>query len=128
MKFPKMYQIYNHDYSRDNINNIETEFEREYEKASMAPAQGKIPCIEANDREAIEAALATAALDEPGKAKIIRIKNTNNIEKLWVSEALYEELKDNPDIELLQEGRGFQFDEKGHLEEPARLLKDCPFR
>lgn len=92
--------------------------------ASMAPAQGKIPCIEANDREAIEAALATAALDEPGKARVIRIKNTNNIEKLWVSEALYEELKDNPDIELIQEGQELQFDENGHLEDSAKLLKD----
>lgn len=90
----------------------------------MAPAQGKIPCIEANDREAIEAALATAALDEPGKARVIRIKNTNNVEKLWVSEALYEELKDNPDIELIQEGQELQFDENGHLEDSAKLLKD----
>ena len=35
MKFPKMYQIYNHDYSRENISNIETEFDREYEKAAL---------------------------------------------------------------------------------------------
>ena len=83
--------------------------------ASMAPAQGKIPCILENDREAIRAALETAGLEDAEKARVIRIENTNQIARLYVSEALYGELKDNPQIRLLEGPAALEFDGQGNL-------------
>ncbi len=83
--------------------------------ASMAPAQGKIPCILENDREAIRAALETAGLEDAEKARVVRIENTNQIARLYVSEALYEELKDNPQIRLLEGPAALEFDGQGNL-------------
>ena len=83
--------------------------------ASMAPAQGKIPCILENDREAIRAALETAGLEDAEKARGVRIENTNQIARLYVSEALYGELKDNPQIRLLEGPVALEFDGQGNL-------------
>lgn len=83
--------------------------------ASMAPAQGKIPCILENDREAIRAALETAGLEDIERARVVRIQNTNQIARLYVSEALYEELKEDPEIRLLGGPLPMEFDGQGNL-------------
>lgn len=84
--------------------------------ASMAPAQGKLPCILENDREAVRAALETAGIEDMGKARVIRIENTNQIARLYVSEALFEELRDDPDICPLEGPEPLKFDGQGRLE------------
>lgn len=81
----------------------------------MAPAQGKIPCILENDREAIRAALETAGLEDIERARVVRIQNTNQIARLYVSEALYEELKEDPEIRLLGGPLPMEFDGQGNL-------------
>nr|WP_303181269.1 hypothetical protein [Lachnoclostridium phocaeense] len=83
--------------------------------ASMAPAQGKIPCILENDREAIRAALDTAAIEDMEKARVVRIQNTNQIARLYVSEALYEELRENPKIQVMEGSAPMAFDRQGKL-------------
>ncbi len=83
--------------------------------ASMAPAQGKIPCILENDREAIRAALDTAAIEDMEKARVVRIQNTNQIARLYVSEALYEELRENPKIQVMEGPAPMAFDGQGKL-------------
>ena len=83
--------------------------------SSMAPAQGKIPCILENGREAIRAALDTAAIENTEKARVVRIQNTNQIARLYVSETLYEELKDDPEIRLLEGPSALEFDGQGNL-------------
>lgn len=83
--------------------------------SSMAPAQGKIPCILENGREAIRAALDTAAIENTEKARVVRIQNTNQIAWLYVSETLYEELKDDPEIRLLEGPSALEFDGQGNL-------------
>ncbi|HJF94229.1 MAG TPA: hypothetical protein K8V82_05490, partial [Lachnoclostridium phocaeense] len=83
--------------------------------ASMAPAQGKIPCILENDREAIRATLDTAAIEDMEKARVVRIQNTNQIARLYVSEALYEELRENPKIQVMEGPAPMAFDGQGKM-------------
>lgn len=56
--------------------------------------RARLPLIAENAEAALELALRTCYLGDPGKARIIRIKNTLQLEELWVSENIYEEIKD----------------------------------
>ncbi|MBF4693944.1 nickel pincer cofactor-dependent isomerase, group 22 [Fusibacter ferrireducens] len=82
---------------------------------ASAPEQGRIPVIVENDRAAIAAAVETVGLDDPSRATLIYIRNTNCLEEMVVSEALYEQLKDNKNIEVLSELQEFEFDQDGRL-------------
>ena len=56
---------------------------------------------------------------DPEKAKVVRIKNTLELEKFWISESLLEVMKSNLElsqkIEILSKPREMQFDILGML-------------
>jgi hypothetical protein len=64
---------------------------------SALPAM-KIPVTLATDREALEVALATAAPSGPPRLALVR--NTLELERLWVSEALLDEVSGNPRLQV----------------------------
>ena len=80
---------------------------------------GKIPIFLPNDRDAIATALRTCGPIEPRNAKIVRIKNTLELQRFWISESLAEIVKSNKKlletIEFLSEPREMQFDVLGTL-------------
>lgn len=80
---------------------------------------GKIPPYLANDRDAIATAIRISGPIQPEEARVIRIKNTQELDALYISEALAEELKASPELqkrlELLEEPREMQFDVMGYL-------------
>lgn len=80
---------------------------------------GKIPPFLANDRDAIAAAIRISGPVRPEEARVIRIKNTQELETLYVSETLVEELKESPGLQkrlmLEEEPREMQFDVMGYL-------------
>ncbi len=80
---------------------------------------GKIPVFLPNDRDAIATALRTCEPIDPRKAKVVRIKNTLELERFWISESLAEIVKLNREllerIEFLSEPREMQFDVLGTL-------------
>jgi len=80
---------------------------------------GKIPPYLANDRDAIATAIRISGPVEPERSRVIRIKNTQELETLYVSEALAEELSASPGLQerlaLLGEPREMQFDVLGYL-------------
>ena len=80
---------------------------------------GKIPPALPNDRDAIATALRTCGPIDPEKAKVVRIKNTLELERLWVSESLAEMVPSDPElsqgVEVLGEPRELQFDVLGTL-------------
>ena len=79
----------------------------------------KIPVFLPNDRDAIAAALRTCGPIDPRKAKVVRIKNTLELERFWISESLAEIVKLDRKllerIEFLSEPREMQFDVLGTL-------------
>jgi hypothetical protein len=75
--------------------------------------EGLLPLALPSDREAIEVALgASLAGDQP---RVCRIKNTEELGELWVSEALLEEVTTAPRLEVLEPPAPLPFDPAGNL-------------
>lgn len=73
----------------------------------------KIPVAMNNDREALVVALKTCTNISIPEAKIVRIKNTLELDYILVSESVYEMIKDDPNIEFVEGPMELSFDEDG---------------
>ncbi|MEK5642872.1 hypothetical protein BK138_03845 [Paenibacillus rhizosphaerae] len=82
---------------------------------STVVAPTKIATTLPNDKEAIQAAVKTSNVLDFNQAKIVRIKNTLVLSQIEVSEALYEYVKQHPQMELASEPYDLPFDEHGNL-------------
>jgi len=67
------------------------------------------------DKEAIATAISTFKRKDPGRLKVMRIKNTLKIEKLYISEPLLEEARARDDVQILGEIEPMKFDSQGNL-------------
>lgn len=76
--------------------------------------RGFIPITMPTDREAIGAALASLALSDPAKARIVRIRNTLHLSEIWVSETLLPELANRSDV-TIGAAEPLQFTDDGML-------------
>ena len=80
---------------------------------------GKTPIWLPSDRDAIETALRICGPIDVLNARVVRIRNTMELERLWVSESLAKEIKKKPElsrkVKLLGEPREMQFDVLGTL-------------
>lgn len=80
---------------------------------------GKIPPFLANDRDAIATAIRISGPIRPEAARVVRIRNTQMLETLYISEALVDELRASSSLQerlvLLEEPRKMQFDVMGYL-------------
>jgi len=80
---------------------------------------GKIPPFLSNDRDAIATAIRISGPVNPRDARVIRVKNTQELETVYISEALVSELENDPELqtrlEVLEELREPQFDVLGYL-------------
>jgi len=75
----------------------------------------KIPMYVETDREALLLAVRTCNGIDFNRAKMVRIKDTLSMEYIEVSESYYNEIKDNPEIEILSEPKEIQFDNYGFM-------------
>jgi hypothetical protein len=78
-------------------------------------ARANIPIVLDNDQEALKAALRAnwgVAIEE---ARIVRIPNTLHIGELYVSEVIFNELKDKENIEVIENLQEMKFAENGYL-------------
>ena len=82
---------------------------------STVVAPTKIATTLPNDREAIQAAIKTSNVLDFNQAKMVRIKNTLVLSEIEVSEALFEYVKQHPQMELCSEPYDFSFNEHGNL-------------
>lgn len=82
---------------------------------STVCAPTKIATTLANDQEAIKAAIKTCNILDFTKVKMVRIKNTLEIAEIEVSEALYDYVKNHPQLEAVTEPAAWPFDENGNL-------------
>ena len=81
---------------------------------STTPYPVKIPMTMPTDRMAIAAALTMTAGVSPQNARLVRIKNTLKLRRMWVSEALLNEV-DGEKLRVVEEPRPIRFDEEGTL-------------
>lgn len=76
---------------------------------------GKIPMVMEDDKLALQVALKTLTQVDKQNIRMVYIKNTLSLGKIMISEALVEEAKKIPNIEILEEPRELQFDEHDNL-------------
>jgi hypothetical protein len=82
---------------------------------SCDPEAIKIPMPMASDRAAIEMSAQCVGLIPPEELKIIRIRNTLQLEEVEVSTAYLEEVESRTDLEIVGKPMPFVFDENGNL-------------
>ena len=81
----------------------------------ISPEKAAVPMHFKTDRKGIEVGLGSMGLIPPEKSKIVRIKNTNRLETVAVSEAFADELQQRSDLEILGEPQPMEFDEEDIL-------------
>lgn len=82
---------------------------------SAAPHEARLPIHFPTDREAIETALATCGATPTDRMHVVRIRDTEHIDALLVSESLREELRRRDDVEELAPPCEMSFDLDGNL-------------
>jgi len=78
-------------------------------------AAARIPINLPTDYEAIQVALKTCARVDHPQSRIVWIKNTLSLEKIFASESLLPEIRKNSQLEVLGDPKPMSFDEKGNL-------------
>ncbi|BDF57404.1 hypothetical protein CE91St36_02210 [Christensenellaceae bacterium] len=95
----------------------QTDFEVTYPNAitNTVLLTVKMPIVMDNDRDTIALGVKCCNKIDYANPRIIRIKNTAHIEQIYISQALMEEARANPNIEILEEPQPFAFNEEGNL-------------
>ena len=76
----------------------------------------KIPIVAENDQQALRAALVTLRGGIPKAPLIVRIKNTKELETIWLSETYQEFVKRNSNLEIIGDSKVIRFSRDGSLE------------
>ena len=80
---------------------------------------GKIPPFLPNDRDAIATAIRISGPVNPRDARVIRVRNTQDLETVYISEALVKELEGNLELQkrlvVMEAPSETQFDVLGYL-------------
>ena len=79
------------------------------------PEHVKIPMVLVNDQQAISAAISTIGMVKPDQIRLMRIKNTKQLDKIVVSEACLNDLRVCPGIVIESEPFEIVFDAEGNL-------------
>jgi hypothetical protein len=83
--------------------------------AAGEPERAKIPMALTDSRQAIQSAMESVGLIPVDELKLIRIKNTLNLDVVEVSNAYREALAERTDLEMLSDPRPMRFDRAGNL-------------
>ena len=79
------------------------------------PSAGAVPISFDSDRKVLEAALSTCGLVEPPDARVMRIRNTLDVEEILVSEACEKEVARRGELSVVEPPREMQFDANDDL-------------
>jgi hypothetical protein len=92
-------------------------FEHTYPNSltSTVPLSVKIPMVLKNDRQAIQAAIKTCNILAQDEVRLVRIRNTIELQDIEISEALLEEAVRNEHLEVMSEPYEPVFDSMGNL-------------
>ena len=74
-----------------------------------------VPMHFVTDQRAIEVALGSIGLTPPEESRIVRIKNTLHLDELEVSEIYAQEVRERPDLEILEGPNPVIFDGESNL-------------
>lgn len=77
--------------------------------------RARMPIVLDTDREVILTALQTLGSPPPDRVRAIRIRNTLMLERIWVSPAVWEEIRALPHVEAAGPAQPLAFDAGGNL-------------
>lgn len=83
---------------------------------AQTPEKGRIPVWFDTDRESIGAALLSIGSVRPEEARVVHIKNTEEVKYVELSKSLMEEAEAREDLEILGLPAPMSFDDRGNLE------------
>ena len=72
---------------------------------------GKLPMLVENELQAMQILLNFRAEEDPASLRLAWIRNTSTLNELWASEALLDEARADPNIEILSEPAPIAFDD-----------------
>lgn len=75
----------------------------------------QIPLFTRSDEDCIKIALRTCNFIDREHPRIVHIQDTMRLEVIEISEAMLEEARNNPNVEILSEPDSWPFDEQGNL-------------
>lgn len=82
---------------------------------STVSASVKIPMVLDSDRLAIQAAIKTCNVLDKQKVRLVRIRNTLQLDEIYVSPALLAEVNGSEAMSLIGQPQAMCFDEKGNI-------------
>ncbi|WP_072524712.1 lactate racemase domain-containing protein [Clostridium sp. Marseille-P3244] len=93
------------------------DFEATYANVMTAcmPAAARVPLVMKNQKQAVQAAIQVSRCADRKKIRVVRISDTLHLEKIWVSEALLEEVDGHPQMTVLGEKSPLAFNGSGDL-------------
>jgi hypothetical protein len=86
---------------------------------AKAPQGARVPISVETDRQALHLALASALNVPESGARLLRIRNTKELETFLASESLLPELAALDGVEILGEPAAIQFDPAGMFRDPV---------
>ena len=88
---------------------------------STVLASARIPCVVANDKEAIQLCIRTCTGIDKDKVRVIRIPNSLHIGNIMLSEAYYDDVKSGkwPGLSVLSEPEELMFNADGEINSPS---------
>ncbi len=94
-----------------------TDYDAMYPNALTSRALNtvRIPMVMGNDMLALKAAVFSSIGIDSERPRIVRISNTSRIETLGISEAMLDEARQDPSIEIIEPPRELVFDSEGNL-------------
>ena len=75
--------------------------------------EGPLPLALESDREAMEVALSSSLAG--AQPRVCRIKNTASLDEIWISDALLNQVNQNPKLQVLDAAAPIAFDREGNL-------------
>ncbi len=79
------------------------------------PAGASIPIHYDTDKKVLDIALQTIGYIQPEQAKVIRIRNTLDLEQILASEAYYDEIQRHSDLTIVESAHDMEFTTDGNL-------------
>lgn len=82
---------------------------------AISPEKGSIPIYFDTDKEALDACLMTIGDIPPSKVRLVYIKNTLKLSRIYISEAFEKELNKRKDLKLLGKWENIPMDNNGNI-------------
>jgi hypothetical protein len=101
--------------TRRLVNKIDFAVTYKNNLTSTFTQRAMLPITLENDRDIIVTALKSIGLDNPEKARVVRVKNTLHLAEIQISEYALDEVLSSNRVELIKEPEPMQFDNFGNI-------------